>query len=135
MAAMRGIVIWAVVATLSAIASGFIAAWKNRNASSWAAWGFLVPPALARAAASAAQPGHQLSPSDPRRRGSRSGSLVEAFRATEAGSAAVAPGRGRKIERVALYAVLTEVLPLLALIAACAAASRATGTRNGEQET
>jgi hypothetical protein len=46
MAAMQGIVIWAVVATLSAIASGFIAAWKNRNASTWAAWAFLVPPAL-----------------------------------------------------------------------------------------
>jgi hypothetical protein len=46
MAAMTGIVIWAAVATLSAIASGFIAAWKNRNVSAWAAWAFLIPPAL-----------------------------------------------------------------------------------------
>ena len=45
MAAMRWIVIWAAVATLAAIASGFIAAWKNRNVSAWAAWAFLIPPA------------------------------------------------------------------------------------------
>jgi hypothetical protein len=45
MAAMTWIVIWSVVAVLSAIATGFVAAWKNRNVSSWAAWAFLVPPA------------------------------------------------------------------------------------------
>jgi hypothetical protein len=43
---MKWIVIWAAVATLSAIACGFIAGAKNRNASTWAAWGFLLPPAL-----------------------------------------------------------------------------------------
>jgi hypothetical protein len=46
MAFMRWVVIWAAVATLSAIACGFVASARNRNASSWAAWGFLVPPAL-----------------------------------------------------------------------------------------
>ena len=46
MAFMKWIVIWAAVATLSAIACGFIAGAKNRNASTWAAWGFLLPPAL-----------------------------------------------------------------------------------------
>ena len=46
MAAIRWIVIWAAVATLAAIACGFIANAKNRNASMWAAWGFLVPPVL-----------------------------------------------------------------------------------------
>jgi len=43
---MKGIVIWAAVAILAAVASGFLAAWKNRNVSSWAAWGFVLPPAL-----------------------------------------------------------------------------------------
>lgn len=46
MAFMRWVVIWAAVATLSAIACGFIANARNRNPSSWAAWGFLLPPAL-----------------------------------------------------------------------------------------
>ncbi|NJO23487.1 MAG: hypothetical protein HC868_11800 [Sphingomonadales bacterium] len=39
-------VIWAAVATLSAIACGFVANAKNRNASMWAAWGFVLPPVL-----------------------------------------------------------------------------------------
>jgi len=43
---MKWVVIWAAVATLSAIACGFIASAKNRNASTWAAWGFLLPPVL-----------------------------------------------------------------------------------------
>lgn len=46
MAFMKWVVIWAAVATLSAIACGFIANARNRNASTWAAWGFLLPPAL-----------------------------------------------------------------------------------------
>lgn len=46
MAPIRGIVIWAAVAIVAAVASGFIAAWKNRNPSTWAAWGFVLPPAL-----------------------------------------------------------------------------------------
>lgn len=46
MGTLRWIVIWAAVATLSAIACGFIANAKNRNASTWAAWGFLLPPVL-----------------------------------------------------------------------------------------
>ncbi|MFM9848460.1 MAG: hypothetical protein ACKVP3_15020 [Hyphomicrobiaceae bacterium] len=46
MATIRWIVIWAAVATLTAIACGFIANAKNRNASMWAAWGFLLPPVL-----------------------------------------------------------------------------------------
>jgi hypothetical protein len=43
---MKGIVIWALVAILAAVASGFVAAWKHRNVSFWAAWGFVLPPAL-----------------------------------------------------------------------------------------
>lgn len=46
MAFMRWVVIWAAVATFAAIACGFLANARNRNASTWAAWGFLVPPAL-----------------------------------------------------------------------------------------
>ena len=46
MAFMKWVVIWAAVATLAAIACGFIAKARNRNASTWAAWGFLLPPAL-----------------------------------------------------------------------------------------
>jgi hypothetical protein len=43
---MKWVVIWAAVATFSAIACGFIAGAKNRNASTWAAWGFVLPPVL-----------------------------------------------------------------------------------------
>ncbi|HVY43907.1 MAG TPA: hypothetical protein VG966_12805 [Hyphomicrobiaceae bacterium] len=44
MAAVKWIVIWAAAATLAAILSAVIAAAKNRNPSTWAAWGFLLPP-------------------------------------------------------------------------------------------
>lgn len=46
MAFLRWIVIWAAIATLSAIACGFLANARNRNASMWAAWGFVLPPVL-----------------------------------------------------------------------------------------
>lgn len=46
MGAVRGIVIWAAIAIVAAVLSGLIAARKNRNASSWAAWGFIFPPTL-----------------------------------------------------------------------------------------
>jgi len=46
MGAVSWIVVWAVIAVLAAIACGVIASRKNRNASTWAAWGFIFPPAL-----------------------------------------------------------------------------------------
>ncbi len=41
---MNTIVIWGVIAVVSAILGGFLASWKNRDYSSWAAWCFLIPP-------------------------------------------------------------------------------------------
>lgn len=46
MIAVKWIVIWAAVATLAAIAGAIIAHIKNRNSSTWAAWGFLIPPVV-----------------------------------------------------------------------------------------
>ena len=46
MGAVRWIVVWGAVATLAAFVAGFLAGAKNRNVSAWAAWSFLVPPAL-----------------------------------------------------------------------------------------
>ena len=46
MGAVSWIVVWGAVALASAIACAIIASRKNRNASTWAAWGFLFPPAL-----------------------------------------------------------------------------------------
>jgi uncharacterized protein (DUF983 family) len=46
MGALRGIVIWAAVAVLSAVAAGFLAGAKNRNPSMWAAWSFVFPPTV-----------------------------------------------------------------------------------------
>lgn len=42
--AMEWIVIWGVVSLVAAILGGIFAAQKNRNASTWAAWCFIVPP-------------------------------------------------------------------------------------------
>ena len=41
--AATGIVIWGLVALVSAILSGLFAGWKNRDYSFWMAWGFLIP--------------------------------------------------------------------------------------------
>jgi len=46
MAAVQWIVVWAVVATLSAIVGAFVANYKRRDPSSWAAWCFVFPPFL-----------------------------------------------------------------------------------------
>lgn len=43
---VTGIVLWGVTAIASAIVAAFIASWKNRDYSSWAAWCFLLPPLL-----------------------------------------------------------------------------------------
>ncbi len=40
---MQTIVIVGLVALVSAIASGILAGWKNRDYSFWMAWGFIVP--------------------------------------------------------------------------------------------
>ena len=37
------IVIWGLVALVSAILSGLFAGWKNRDYSLWMAWGFIIP--------------------------------------------------------------------------------------------
>lgn len=37
------IVIWGVLALVSAIAAGLLAGWKNRDYSFWMAWGFIIP--------------------------------------------------------------------------------------------
>lgn len=44
MAAIQWIVAWAAAATAGAALGGILAAAKNRNVSTWAAWGFLIPP-------------------------------------------------------------------------------------------
>lgn len=41
--AVQWIVIWGAVALVSAILSGLLAGWKNRDYSFWMAWGFLIP--------------------------------------------------------------------------------------------
>jgi hypothetical protein len=46
MGAVKWIVVWSAVATLSAIAGALLASFKNRNGSTWAAWGFLLPPSV-----------------------------------------------------------------------------------------
>ena len=46
MAAVQWIVVWGVVATLSAAVGAFIANYKRRDPSSWAAWCFIFPPFL-----------------------------------------------------------------------------------------
>jgi hypothetical protein len=43
---VRVIAIWGIVAIVAAIVGGIVAARKNRDASAWAAWGFLFPPAV-----------------------------------------------------------------------------------------
>jgi len=40
---VQTIVILGLVALVSAIASGILAGWKNRDYSFWMAWGFVVP--------------------------------------------------------------------------------------------
>lgn len=37
------IVIWGLAALVSAILSGILAGWKNRDYSFWMAWGFIIP--------------------------------------------------------------------------------------------
>jgi hypothetical protein len=46
MVAVQWIVVWAVVATLSAIVAAFIANYKRRDPSVWGAWCFVFPPFL-----------------------------------------------------------------------------------------
>lgn len=46
MTALHWIVAWAGVSVAAAVISGIVAARKNRNPSTWAAWGFIFPPAL-----------------------------------------------------------------------------------------
>lgn len=46
MAAVQWIVAWGVIATLSSIVGAFIANYKRRDPSSWAAWCFVFPPFL-----------------------------------------------------------------------------------------
>jgi hypothetical protein len=46
MAAVQWIVVWGIVAILSAALGAFIANHKRRDPSSWAAWCFVFPPAL-----------------------------------------------------------------------------------------
>jgi uncharacterized membrane protein YfcA len=41
---MTTIVVWGVIAVVSAVIGGFLASYKNRDYSSWAAWCFLFPP-------------------------------------------------------------------------------------------
>lgn len=40
---VQTIVILGLIALVSAIASGILAGWKNRDYSFWMAWGFIVP--------------------------------------------------------------------------------------------
>lgn len=46
MTAFQVIAIWGLVALLSAVAGGVLAAVKRRDHSAWAAWCFVFPPAL-----------------------------------------------------------------------------------------
>ncbi len=46
MMAMKWIAIWGVTAMAAAIAAGILAAVRNRNHSTWAAWCFVFPPLL-----------------------------------------------------------------------------------------
>jgi len=46
MGAVKWIVVWGLVATLSAVLAGIIAGYKRRDHSSWAAWCFIFPPLL-----------------------------------------------------------------------------------------
>jgi uncharacterized membrane protein YfcA len=41
---MTFIVFWGVTSIACAIIGGFLASYKNRDYSSWAAWCFLIPP-------------------------------------------------------------------------------------------
>ncbi len=46
MEVVKWIVVWGLVATVSAVIAGFVAGYKRRDISSWAAWTFLFPPLL-----------------------------------------------------------------------------------------
>ncbi len=54
---VTGIVVWGITAFASSILAAFIATWKNRDYSSWAAWCFLVPPLLIALLLSPKNPG------------------------------------------------------------------------------
>jgi hypothetical protein len=41
---VKWIVVWGGVSILAAVVAGFVAAYKRRDISSWAAWCFLFPP-------------------------------------------------------------------------------------------
>ena len=43
---VTGIVLWGVLAITCSIVAAFLASWKNRDYSSWAAWCFLIPPLI-----------------------------------------------------------------------------------------
>lgn len=43
---MLGIVIWGTIAIASGILGAIFAGWKNRDISAWAAWCFILPPAV-----------------------------------------------------------------------------------------
>jgi hypothetical protein len=46
MEAVKWIVIWGLVATVSAVLGGIVASYKRRDHSAWAAWCFVFPPLL-----------------------------------------------------------------------------------------
>jgi hypothetical protein len=43
---MKSIAVWGLIAIACCLLAWPLAAWKNRNASVWAAWSFLIPPAI-----------------------------------------------------------------------------------------
>lgn len=43
---MKWILVWGLIAVVSAVLGALLAAYKNRDSSSWAAWCFLMPPLL-----------------------------------------------------------------------------------------
>jgi hypothetical protein len=46
MEAIKWIVVWGLVAIVSAVLGGIIASYKRRDHSAWAAWCFIIPPLL-----------------------------------------------------------------------------------------
>lgn len=46
MSAIQYIAIWGLAAIFSAVVAAILAAFKRRNPSAWAAWCFLIPPAV-----------------------------------------------------------------------------------------
>ena len=65
---MTYIVIWGLTAIVAAIIGGALAAMKNRDYSSWAAWCFLFPPFVIAILLTPKNPGPPPSASASRRR-------------------------------------------------------------------